>query len=200
MKIRIRKILKDVSNNNVIEQTEIKQAFVTFNTLPESPEAIRGLERRGDNAKFATVAFLICAFKTWKNTDQDTCMQMLKELLNSPSAPDSFNNFTKEFVNDRMKQNDKYRYLADAYFEGSSPQNGYMPRLPLELILSEYPYQPQISTIYGQEISVEKIVVVPKGADTERIVSVYEDPKDRRWYIWSDSYKPLLADIREPER
>ena len=121
---------------------------------------------------------------------------MMRELLNSPTVPNNYSNFTKSFVKDRMLQNDKYDFLADAYFDGANPDNCYTPNNPLSITLREYPYAPQLSTMYGPNIYVEKIVSDFKGADSERNVSVYKDPKDQKWYIWSDSYKSLLVDIK----
>ena len=96
-----------------------------------------------------------------------------------------------------MMQNGKWEYIADAFFDGATPENGYTPGTPLSITLREYPYLPQLSTAYGEDIYVERIVTDFPGADTERTVSVYEDPQDGSWYIFSDTYGSLLADIKQ---
>ena len=50
--------------------------------------------------------------------------------------------------------------------------------------------------MYGPTLAIERVVTRFQGADTERYMDLYEDPKDGKWYIWSDTYKGLLADIK----
>ena len=45
---------------------------------------------------------------------------------------------------------------------------------------------------------IDRVVTRFAGADTERYVDFYMDPKDGNWYIWSDTYKSVLADIKTP--
>ena len=125
---------------------------------------------------------------------------MMKELLNSPIIKDCYSSFTREFVKDRMLQNDKWEYIADAYFDGADDSNGYTPTRPLTITVREFPYLLQTSTIYGTELSIDKPVTEFKGADSSRNISVYQDPHDSKWYVFSDSYKSLLADIKAPVR
>ena len=64
--------------------------------------------------------------------------------------------------------------------------------------MREYVYAPQTSTIYGRPLSVEKVVIEFAGADTERQLSVYQDPTNGQWYIFSDSYGGFLMDVKTP--
>lgn len=194
----IDKLASDGKINEGTELVKLKELTIEFLALPKNVEDLKLIDRSGDNGKFVVVALLLASLKTWKKEDEETCCEMMKELLNSPTVPNNYSNFTKSFVKDRMLQNDKYDFLADAYFDGASPDNGYTPNNPLSITLREYPYAPQLSTMYGPNIYVEKIVSDFKGADSERSVSVYKDPKDNKWYIWSDSYKSLLVDIKTP--
>lgn len=203
MTIRIseRTIDKLASNGKINEGTELvklKELTIEFLALPKNVEDLKLIDRSGDNGKFVVVALLLASLKTWKKEDEETCSEMMKELLNSPTVPNNYSNFTKSFVKDRMLQNDKYDFLADAYFDGATPENAYTPREPLAITLREFPYAPQTSTMYGPTLYIEKIVSDFKGADSERSVSVYKDPKNQKWYIWSDSYKSLLVDIKTP--
>ena len=192
----IDKLASDGKINEGTELVKLKELTIEFLALPKNVEDLKLIDRSGDNGKFVVVALLLASLKTWKKEDEETCSEMMKELLNSPTVPNNYSNFTKSFVKDRMLQNDKYDFLADAYFDGANPDNGYTPNNPLSITLREYPYAPQLSTMYGPNIYVEKIVSDFKGADSERSVSVYKDPKDQKWYIWSDSYKSLLVDIK----
>ena len=192
----IDKLASDGKINEGTELVKLKELTIEFLALPKNVEDLKLIDRNGDNGKFVVVALLLASLKTWKKEDEETCSEMMKELLNSPTVPNNYSNFTKSFVKDRMLQNDKYDFLADTYFDGASPDNGYTPNNPISITLREYPYAPQLSTMYGPNIYVEKIVSDFKGADSERSVSVYKDPKDNKWYIWSDSYKSLLVDIK----
>ena len=194
----IDKLASDGKINEGTELVKLKELTIEFLALPKNVEDLKLIDRSGDNGKFVVVALLLASLKTWKKEDEETCSEMMKELLNSPTVPNNYSNFTKSFVKDRMLQNDKYDFLANAYFDGANPDNGYTPNNPLSITLREYPYAPQLSTMYGPNIYVEKIVSDFKGADSERSVSVYKDPKDNKWYIWSDSYKSLLVDIKTP--
>lgn len=192
----IDKLASDGKINEGTELVKLKELTIEFLALPKNVEDLKLIDRSGDNGKFVVVALLLASLKTWKKEDEETCSEMMKELLNSPTVPNNYSNFTKSFVKDRMLQNNKYDFLADAYFDGANPDNGYTPNNPLSITLREYPYATQLSTMYGPNIYVEKIVSDFKGADSERSVSVYKDPKDQKWYIWSDSYKSLLVDIK----
>ena len=62
----------------------------------------------------------------------------------------------------------------------------------------EYVYNLPPSTMYGPTLNIERVVTRFAGADTERYVDFYMDPSDGNWYIWSDTYKAILADIKTP--
>lgn len=192
----IEKKASDGKVDEGIETVKLKEVNIEFAMLPKNIDELKLINRSGNNGKFIAVALLIAALKQWKVDDEETCAAMMKELLDSPTVPNNYSNFTKSFVKDRMLQNDKYLFLADAYFDGAEPSNAYKPSEPLTITLREYPYAPQVSKMYGPELYVEKIVSDFKGADSERSVSVYQDPKDQKWYIWSDSYKSLLVDVK----
>lgn len=196
----VKQLASDGKANEGTELVDVKQAKMSFDRLPANLQEMKAIDRSGENGKFVTFALLICAFKTWKPDDEATCEVMMKELLNSPTVKDCYNNFAKQFVKDRMLQNDKYIYIADAYFDGATNANGYTPNKPLTITVREFPYLPQTSTMYGTKLSIDKIVTEFKGADTSRSISVYQDPADNKWYVWSDTYKGLLADIKEPAK
>ena len=194
----VKQLASDGKANEGTELVDVKQAKMSFDRLPVNLQEMQAIDRTGENGKFVTFALLICAFKTWKPDDEATCEAMMKELLNSPTVKDCYNNFVKQFVKDRMLQNGKYSYIADAYFDGATKSNGYTPSKPLTITVKEFPYLPQTSTMYGTKLSIDKIVTEFAGADTSRNISVYHDPADNKWYVWSDTYKGLLADVKEP--
>ena len=101
---------------------------------------------------------------------------------------------------DRSGDNGKYVTMAllFAAVRNWTPENGYTPSSPLAVTVEEYVYNLPPSTMYGPTLNIERVVTRFAGADTERYVDFYMDPKDGNWYIWSDTYKPVLADIKAP--
>ena len=196
----IQREASDGKENEGKETVDLKQAKISFNRLPETVDELKSIDRTGEDGKFITMALLICSFKTWNPDDETVCEEMMKELLNSPTVDNNYTAYTKSFVKERMLQNEKWGYIADAYFDGAESSYGYEPDLPLTITLREYPYLPQTSTMYGTELSIDKVVIEFEGADSERSISVYQDPTDNKWYVWSDSYKGLLTDIRFPAK
>ena len=111
--------------------------------------------------------------------------------------------YTDDLKNDNCKKvaayaDDAITFIMKLY--GADDSNGYTPTRPLTITVREFPYLLQTSTIYGTELSIDKPVTEFKGADSSRNISVYQDPHDSKWYVFSDSYKGLLADIKAPVR
>ena len=170
---------------------------ITFNELVLNANDLKKYDRASD--KYMTVALLLSAYKTWTPDNEKDCEEMMKLLMNSPTVENSYSAHTKQFVKDRMMQNEKYRYIANSYFKGATVENGYDPSTPLTLEFEEFPYAPQKSNMYGETLTIDKVMVKSSGADSIRSISVYKDPKDGNWYIWSDTYGGLLTDVRAPK-
>ncbi len=183
-----------------IRNVQLNQQRYVFERLPQNAAELAQVNRSGPNGKFLVLPLMLAAFKAWNPQNPEICYDMMKLLMNAPvcGSIQPFNNFTKDFVRARMMQNGKWQYIADAYFEGAQPSNHYTPNRPLAITVREYVYAPQTSTIYGRPLSIEKVVAEFAGADTERQLSVYQDPTNGQWYIWSDSYGGFLADIKTP--
>ena len=192
----------DGQANEGIRNVTLGQKRYVFQRFPENANELRQVNRTGAEGKYLVLPLMIAAFRTWTPQNPETCYDMMKVLMNSPTAGSMapFNNFTKDFVRARMMQNNKWQYIANAYLEGSTPQNGYTPNQPFAITVREYVYAPQTSTIYGRALSVEKVVIEFPGADTERSLSVYQDPADGQWYAFSDTYGGLLVDVKTPYR
>lgn len=184
--------------NEGTKTVSVRQARVIFDKLPETADELKAIDRSGENGKYAAMALVFAVIKNWTPEKKDACNSMLEVLLNSPTCGIVFNNFGKEFVRDRMMQNNKYPYLGNAYFDGATPENAYTPSEPPSVTLEEYVYNLPPSTMYGPSLTIERVVTRFAGADTERYVDLYMDPADGNWYVWSDTYKSLLADIKAP--
>lgn len=123
----------------------------------------------------------------------------MEEICESPHTEvlniDSFNNFSRSSLNSNMKQNNKYKYLGDAYFDGATPANKYTPNDPPTVVLEDYVYSSQTSNQYQTQIY--KITCRFPGADNERIIQVYQSANGK-WYIFSDSWMGFTSDIKAP--
>lgn len=201
-RIELTPVTRQSSDGNVgnegIRNVEVHQAKILFDSVPANVEELKQIDRSGENGKYLTMALVFSAFRAWTPETQDTCNDMLAYLMNSPTCGMVFNNFGKQFVKDRMTQNNKYPYLGNAYFDGASPANGYVPSEPMSATVEEYVYNMPPSTMYGPTLNLERVMTKFQGADSPRYMDFYVDPKDNQWYAWSDSYKGLLVDMKAP--
>ena len=188
-----------VFNYTPANVAELKQVHRADDMLPNKVDAA---VEAGDKAKgrFEVVALYFAALRAYEPKNPDVCFDMMEELCESPTTKilnlDSFNNYSKSALKDNLNKMYKYKYVGNAYFDGAEPANGYTPSEPLTVTLEDYVYASQTSNQYQTQIY--KIVSRFKGADTERIIQVYQDSIDGKWYIFSDSWKSFTADMKDP--
>ena len=113
----------------------------------------------------------------------------LLQLLQGDFQP--LSEMMKQNIKDRMSQNDKYSFIGKSYFKGATPENDYTPSEPFELEVTENDYS-------DVEEGIKKLFVKSGGADSPRGIMV-RLAKDGNYYVWSDSFMGLLADIRGVE-
>jgi len=174
--------------------SKLTRAQIIFNRMPENFIDIHSIDRSGEDGKYITAAMLVGSLSLWNPSNPDNCNIALKSLLNSPTVEKGYTNNTESFVKERMMQNEKYPYLAKAYFDGANKENNYSIGEPISLTVEEFSKDSEESTIYGTKLNIEKLNF--KVNDSIRTVSFYQDPVDGVWYVWSDSYSSLLADIQ----
>lgn len=188
-----------VFNYTPANVAELKQVHRADDMLPNEVDAA---VEAGDKAKgrFEVVALYFAALRAYDPKNPDVCFDMMEELFESPTTKilnlDSFNNYSRSALKDNLNKMYKYKYVGNAYFDGAEPANGYTPSEPLTVTLEDYVYASQTSNQYQTQIY--KIVSRFKGADTERIIQVYQDSIDGKWYIFSDSWKSFTADMKDP--
>ena len=156
------------------------------------------------------MALLFLAFRAWTPENPKDCLQMLDYLTHTaaakPGAKDANGNLLSypfseynpwiDFLKDRMTQNDKYRYIGDAYLKGATPSNGYTPDTPITVVVRQSAYDPYRK---ADETSPElkQVLVSIAGADNDRYAIFYQDQRGD-WRVFSDYWKGLLANVREP--
>ncbi|MEE3333685.1 MAG: Ig-like domain-containing protein [Ruminococcus sp.] len=211
---------KNDQGEETVVDVFVNQAKSTFSDTPISIEELKALHKADEilpkeqdaalntdkaNGRFEVVALYFAALKAYDPKNPKVCFDMMEELCESPtykiSQINSFNAFSENFLKvdafgktGRLQW--KYKYVGNAYFDGANPDNGYTPSEPKTVTLEDYVYSSEYSS--DAQSYVYKIVSRFKGADSERIIQVYQDTIDGKWYIFSDSWKGFTADMKEP--
>jgi hypothetical protein len=193
-------------NDNPID-IELDQYKFTFSTIPASYEDI--VQYKLDSP-YKTMALLFLAFRTWTPEHPETCLRMLDYLTNTatpkPGVTDAngkqlcypFSEYNPwiSFLKDRMEQNEKWRYIGDAYLKGAAPSNHYAPDQPVTVIVRQSAYDPYKAAAETTP-ELKQVLVHIDGADNDRYALFYQDQRGD-WRVFGDNWKGLLADIREP--
>ena len=137
---------------------------------------------------FKTAGLAVHAICNYTPENPEKFFNMLSKLMGEAQE---VSNLMKSSINDRMKQNDKWKFIGKSYFMGASPDNDYTPSEPLSIEVKENPYS------YENE-GYARLLLHSGGADSDRIITIRK-MKDGKWVIWSDSIIGLLTDIRKPE-
>jgi hypothetical protein len=194
---------KSTFSDTPVSAVELKSLHKADEILPKEQDAALNTDKA--NGRFEVVALYFAALKAYDPKNPKVCFDMMEELCESPtykiSQINSFNAFSENFLKvdafgktGRLQW--KYKYVGNAYFDGANPDNGYTPSEPKTVTLEDYVYSSEYSS--DAQSYVYKIVSRFEGADSERIIQVYQDTIDGKWYIFSDSWKGFTADMKEP--
>ncbi|WP_051296376.1 DUF6935 domain-containing protein [Eisenibacter elegans] len=89
------------------------------------------------------------------------------------------------------RQLEQHPHLPNSYFKGSSPQNGYQVKTPLDIECSSNPYSGDMAQ------GNFKVFVRSSGADSPRPLQMKRNDKG----IWKVAeWSSVLVGIRQPER
>ena len=198
----------DDNGESIILDVTVKQHTFTFSTVPTCYEDI--IQYKLDSP-YKTMALMIMAFRTWTPDNRNDCLQMMDYLTNTNadsgktdangrklSRKFSEYQFWIDFVRDRMTQNDKYRYIGNAYLDGAMPSNDYTPTEPLTVTVRESVYNPyKDSDGHETDPTLYQVLTTIPGADNDRYSIFYQDQRGD-WRVFSDFWKGLLTDIKTP--
>ena len=158
---------------------------ITFEKLYNNAEELKKHELLKPEETAALVVNILTAYTP---ETKDNFYSMLQYLMGEVQP---LSNLLKQQIDDRMNQNEKWKYIGVSYFNGSSVENNYTPTIPYEVEVNENPYS------YTNE-GYARLLIKSSGADNERPITLRK-LKDGRWLLWSDSILGLLSDIRKPE-
>ena len=120
---------------SLIPGTGLEQHVFTFSTLPSNGAEMAQYE---PDSPYKAMALLILAFRAWTPENPTDCLEMLDCLTDTGSTiagsdtPCPFSRYTPwvSALNDRMTQNDKYRYIGNAYLGERRRKTTIPPMIP----------------------------------------------------------------------
>ena len=96
--------------------------------------------------------------------------------------------FDVSFIKNQFSQ---YPYVMRSYFDGTSPENNYEVSNVI-ITFKENQYS-------RTEENYVQLLAHSSGADSDRMFRLRKKPSTGEWFIFSDTYRALLAGIRIPK-
>lgn len=152
----------------------------TFAALPTGLGELQALPEATLDSPFKTTALVVAALCQMEKNENATF-----EMLDFLKGPDSVSMFEEQFIKERLAG--KY-YKTFSYFEGATPENGYVPTVPYTIKVTETPYS------YPQD-NYATMYVTSSGADSPRAIRLRKKPSTGQWFLIEIQ---CLSDIRVP--
>ena len=157
----------------------MQQTF-TFSALPTTLAQMQALPEAALKDPFQTAALTVCALCVYSSDRQNGT-----EMLNWLKGPRPLSPFDISFLNDRFRDG---VHVPFSYFMGATPENNYVPAVPLTLTIEAGPYA-------DANPGYKKLHIRSNGADNDREI-VLRQKGDGTWLLW-DQF--LLLSIRPPK-
>lgn len=181
MKLIVTSILFAIFTNGVSAQNLTARPEIQIPSVPQTISEFESLQSSLGKTPEGAVSLIVLAIHLYgKDTvlgNQALITSILlknRQKSNKPTAykGEDLGNGDRFLVG----QLDKYKMLANAYFKGAEPSNGYLPSSPLTVETFTNPYS-------GEESSGKiKLFVATKGASSFRPVTV-EKESDGNWRV-----------------
>lgn len=152
----------------------------TFVKLPENVDELQNLPEAMLDSPFKTTALTLAALCRYEK-DSESCIEMLNYL----KGPGEVSTFEKQFIKERLTGKG---YKPFSFFEGATPANGYLPKLPYNITVTASPYS------YPDE-NWATLYVTSSGADSPRGIKLRKKPSTGQWFLVEIQ---CLSDIRIP--
>lgn len=152
---------------------------VTLSTLPATLSEFEALPR--GTTEEVCAAFL-CALNLYIK-DKDAGVAAMNLLR----GPRPMTPYDVQFLRDRLRGKE---YLPSAYFEGATPENGYVPNRPYVLNVLPDPRPQDVEEGYV------RVFLKTAGADSPRPMKLRCKPSTGEWFLWE--YSSILSGIRIP--
>ena len=167
---------------NVLNSGNTKKSETfTFNSIPTTVEELKALPESDLATPFKTCALTMLALLNYENNKDETV-----NMLNYVKGPAPMSAYDIQFLRDRLGGKE---YVARSYFEGTSPDNNYVPAKPLKITVFDNPYS------YNEE-GYAVLYLQSSGADSPRSIKLRLKPSTNQWFMTENL---TLADIRAPK-
>ncbi len=156
-----------------------KETF-SFPSLPSNVSQLQALPEASLDSPFKTAALTLVALCRYEQSPEDAIA-----MLNFLKGPVDLSMFEKQFIKERL---DGKTYKVRSFFDGATPQNGYMPSMPYTISVCDNPYS------YPDE-NWATMYVTSGGADNPRGIKLRKKPSTGQWFL---NEIQCLSDIRVP--
>ncbi len=173
-------VLDEKGVMNVTRQIDL--VTLTADRLLYTEEDLANIDAESDDGKYYALFRLFSAFNLYREGYPDLCMEMLRELTVSSFEPDDNSSSLCRQIGEVTEDG---RPLAGSFFAGADAANGYTPSDPLTLTMHSDPLNPQHAMKGDMDVYIETVYVTIPATGEEKKVSVYRDPENGKWYIWS---------------
>ncbi len=168
-------------------QNENPSKDIVFDELPSTAEQLKALPYADLKDPYAVAAMCVCALNVFPTSKEESIAMM-----NVLKGPEPVSQFEIQFIRDRFAEGKEYK--ARSYFVGATPDNGYEPNKPYTVCVSENPYSRD-----EWDKGYLTVFLQSGGADSKRPLTLRTKKSTGEWFVSSDSYRGLLADIRIPK-
>lgn len=166
--------------SSAINEAARKRETFTFTTIPRSVADLKALPESDLSTPFKTCALTMLVLLNYGDDVNATI-----EMLNFLKGPEPMNPYQIQFLKDRLAGKE---YVVRSFFEGSSPQNNYIPTEPLKITVYDNPYsypEPGWATLHMDST----------GADSPRQIKCRLKSSTNQWFMVENL---ALSDIRTP--
>ena len=166
--------------NSAVSAAQRKSETFTFNSIPKSVDELKALPESDLSTPFKTCALTMLVLLNYENDQQATV-----DMLNFLKGPAPMSPHEAQFIKERLSGK---MYVVRSFFEGTSPQNNYVPTEPLKITVFDNPYS-------YPEAGWATLHMNSTGADSPRQIKCRLKPSTNQWFMVENL---ALSDVRTP--
>jgi hypothetical protein len=165
-----------------------KRVTVIFQALPQNVAELQALPQASLASPYGTAALAIAALCAYEQRPQ-----AVMDMLNFLRGPRPLTPHDLQFMRDRLQGKG---FKTFSFFEGSSPQNNYVPAQPYRVTVFDNPHSwvsEDSSQSSAGPVQYARLLMQSSGADNPRFITLRYKPSTSQWFLWEHQ---LLGDIR----
>ena len=159
-----------------------KEEKFTFSHLAQNLAELKALPEASLDTAFKTAALALVALCRYGQSHEDAI-----EMIDFLKGPENVSEYEKQFYKERLSGKE---YIPLSYFDGASPENGYVPTQPFTVSVFENPYS------FDNE-NWATLWVKSSGADNMRSIKLRKKPSTGQWFL---NDIQCLSEIRLPQK